>query len=295
MSACCSHAMQTSKAGILIISQSPDRDTQKSIDDIIRKAGRTMPPVETTSGTGEKDLQRAVERLQNAGVKRIKVLPLFYNSQDEDLGVVKYALGLTKRPPKSFAGQTNRFDNKLYIGSPKPKERKTIRQINIKVPISISPALDRHPMAVQAVMQKVLESAKGPSCLLLVGKGPQADDISAGILKNLEYLASEVKTKLSLVQAEGALLRPDSDKTVQENCRKRLKMETKRMSKDCRVIVVEHSISDSGLSRDISKALEGTLYSWAGASRPNQTQLQGWLYEKIGQEMSMSDIQNVLQ
>jgi sirohydrochlorin ferrochelatase len=134
----------------------------------------------------EPDIQKAVTKLESQGVSRIIAVPLFVSTYSNHIEEIKYILRLRDTLPQS-EGATG----------------ETLRQVQCHSQISLTAALDDHPIVAKILAERLqrISSDPGHEVAVLVGHGA---DTEAGATKwqaQFDSLAQQVKKNLKLKAA----------------------------------------------------------------------------------------------
>jgi sirohydrochlorin cobaltochelatase len=267
--------------GILLLAHGGNSEWNAQIESIRTAVGRKAP-VETALGMADgAAIQAAVDRLQKRGVKKIVAVPLFVNSSSEVLDHTRYLLGLRQEPSITLrdAMASLPAEARAKMGAGHHHHALSMERVRAKVPVSMSPALDDHPLvaSILADRARALSKEPGRESVFLVGHGPVDDKANAVWLSTLGRLAGRVRAEGKFLRVKFATIRDDSDAPVKNAAIAALRRDVEAAGKDGRVLVVPVLIARGGIESHIVEALKGLSYSWDGKTLSPDARLADWV------------------
>jgi sirohydrochlorin cobaltochelatase len=262
------------KVGTIVVAHGGSEAWNRLVKDVAAQA-RTGGPVEVSflMGAGAKadPFQRIIGRLEQAGVKRIVVVPLLVSSHSGHYEQIRY-----------LAGQTRELDetmmHHLHMGGLEP--------VTSKVPIAVARAIDDSPDVARILAERArsLVSAPQGRALFLVGHGPNSPAEHAIWMKNLRTLAVVVKQQTGFADVRVGVIQDDAPATVRAEAVLRVReiIELQHEATRQSVAVVPVLISKGSLSQEkLPNDLRGMPIVYDGEALLPHAGLARWIEARV--------------
>jgi sirohydrochlorin cobaltochelatase len=268
-------ATQPERVGVLLLAHGGKPEWNERVH-AIASAVDARQPTEVAFGMATRpNIQAAIDRLQARGVTRIVAVPLFVSSHSSVITSTEYLLGLrSEMPPdlKIFArmshgtgGHGGHGDGDHGSASHHSPEDNT-RPVIARVPISITPALNDHPLVAAILADRAKEISRDPSAeaLILVAHGPVPEADNEKWLKDMGELAKSISGQVRFKSSDYLTVRDDAPKPIRDAATEALReLVSRRTAEGSRVLVVPLLLSYGGIEEGIRKRLEGLEYEMA--------------------------------
>jgi hypothetical protein len=287
--------------GLLVLGAGGDRDWKTAVDAMSKKFSRDLP---FDFAEGEADvqaIQKAVDRLQAARVKKLVVVPLYPTSNSPLMDETRFIFGIREDPSPEFfrAGHASAG----YA---------MVRRAQIKLPVVLTQALDDNPLVVEVLTSRALAlSRHAPDeAVILVGLAPASAPAEGNLLRRsaqtpaakpdssedeyrqtLAALAERVRAKGGFKSGGAAVLEPDalhqSDRQHHED---ELRKQVWELSRSQRILIVPHALTGEVSSRIIARALQGTFVRRSEKGLLPDDRIVRWVDETARQAAGLPDM-----
>ncbi len=269
------------KTGILVLAHgSRDTTWNQTIFDVVDPI-REDYPVEIAFGMANPyTMQAGIDRLENQGVERIVVIPLFVSSYSPIIRQNEFLLGfrdkLADKPMMMMHGMPGADHVTMH-------KKDTLTHLDIQAEVLLASPLDDHPLVADILMDRInaVSMSPGEETILLVAHGPVSDQDNNNWLKTIDSLADQINTK----QAESGkppffkivahTVRDDADKAVYEQAKHEFRQLVLDADEHGEAIVIPLLLSKGGVESRYLSRLEGLDYTWGGETllpHPNITE-----------------------
>lgn len=239
-------------AVLLIAHGSPDPDWLALVESSVPGSVADLPVrVAFLGGVEGRSIAEEWRRLEEAGAKRIIVLPLFVTAGSGHVGEIRSMLGL----------------------EPWRQEDKERWQIPAKARILWCPPLEDHPLVEQIVEERVRTLAANPQgeALLLVGHGSDSPMGQAKWERLMHRLTLRLQNKFFFAAAGYGTLRPDTLRTAAGS-----------LSAKGELVVVPLFVSQGYYTRKgIPQRLEGLPYRYDGSAYLPHPAIAEWIRQSV--------------
>jgi sirohydrochlorin cobaltochelatase len=245
----------TEQKGILIIAHgSKDSRWVKDIEQT-RIAVECSIPLEISflDHVSGRTIADGVYHLEQQGVSKLLIIPLFITMGSTHLHEIQYALGIVEE---------------LRIDS-------RIRKIHTRAQISWSPPLEDHPIVLEILAQRidVLTSSPTQEVLLLIAHGSEHSGFHERWNVLLRTLIIKLRERYGFLAASYATLHPDN-----------VRIRANSLSRKHKMIVVPLFISEGYFTRTLIRSkLEGLSYVYDGRTLLPDERISRWIHLSIKQ------------
>lgn len=301
-------ARQDAAFGVLLLGEEWDQDWRQSLAAMAKKLAPQFP-LEYAAGQADvKTIQAAVDRLQDAGVKKLVVVPLFLDSNAPVLDQTRFLFGIRKEPSQKFLNAPNGRAGAAVL-----------RRVSTKLPVVVTSALDDDPVVVDILADRARSLSHHPEAeaVVLVGLAPDLNpaeprplgrNLAAAplnaeneYLQTLSGLAERVRAKGGFKSARAAVLQPEAlNQSERDRHVESLRKLVRSLALTQRVLVIPHAMTSRVASPLMRNALEGSfaryldkgllpddrIISWIGAAARRGAALPDMrVYKGSDQEM----------
>lgn len=256
------------KVGVLILSHgSRDQEWNQSVRAAAVSAleGYT---VEFAYGMANPHtMQPAIKKLEAQNVDRIVAVQLFISSYSPIIRQNEYLLGVRKKlADKPMMIHMNGGGGMLM------KKPDTLAQLNINVPVHLTPPLDDHKLVAEILMDRIeaLSDEPAEESILIAAHGPVSDEDNKNWIATIESLAAQIqemqvaKGRKAFKEIIPVSLRDDASKEVYNEAKMNFRSQVERADKEGEAIVIPLLLSRGGVESRYLTRLEGLNYTWAG-------------------------------
>jgi sirohydrochlorin ferrochelatase len=283
--------------GILLMAHGGSAAWNDQVRAVAKETDGQMP-TEIAFGMADRStLQQGIDALTTRGVTAIVAVPLFVSSHSSVIESTKYLLGLRPDAPEDLAAFASMSgmghgssgahaaaghdmaapatdDGKDANGLPRP--------VTSTVPIRMSPALDRHPIVADILIDRSAAFGKDPSheALILVAHGPNDDAENAEWLADMAALAQRVKTRAPYARIDSVTLRDDAEPAVRDRATADLRKAVQSANDaGYRVLVTPLLLSYGGIENGLRQRLDGLQHALSPQALLPDARIARWVLE----------------
>lgn len=277
--------------GVLLYSSAGGGDWRKLTGDL-RNVLEPKIPFETLSGSADRrGVQRALDRLQAAKVRKIVVIPLQLRTRNDDADQLQYLLGLSKFPSKAFMTGWR-------------MSGRVIPRAKAKVPIVMGKGLDDDPVVADILLVRAKAMSRDPkkeSVVLVAQAGAEEEDESLksllqGHAKRLAEKGGFHSVRAEVLPSKNARTRGQREESGHPELRlgekterifqartpmERLKARLRALSRRTHVLVLPFLLERDGSERLLRKNLDNIFFRWKGEALMPHDGLVRWVHDQI--------------
>lgn len=215
------------------------------------------------NAAAEHELGTVAARLDQPGIDRIVVVPLFVSSHSEHYEEIRY-----------YAGQR-----------PDAPEHAHHSPLRTRARLVLAPGMDDHVLITQILLEQLRRLSKDPAgeSVILVGHGPNSDEWNRLWLEALDRHASRIKKDFAVKRVLAVTLRDDAPKPVRDAASAQLRETVGRAAADSRVLVLPVLISVGHIQRQIRERLEGLDYEMNETGLADSPLAADWIRQQASQ------------
>ncbi|HAM35307.1 MAG TPA: hypothetical protein DEB40_11420 [Elusimicrobia bacterium] len=274
--------LQDKAFGVLLLGDGADKDFKDAIGAVARKLTARVPLEFAAGPVDVHSMQKGLDRLKAARVKKVVVIPLMTTSNSERMDEIRFVLGIRENPsPEFFSAARSRPGYAL------------VRRVETKLPVVLAPALDDHPLVVEILASRALSLSKRPQdeALVLVGLAPVAKAAAGEYRRTLSALAERVRAKGGFKAAACAVLQPDAPlQAERERAQEDLRKLVRELSRTQRALVVPHVLAGDAASRPILRALSGVFMRYNKKGLLPDERIIRWVEESAHKGAALPDM-----
>jgi hypothetical protein len=292
--------LQNKPFGVLLLGQ----DGGKELQDALATMTTTFAPqfpLEFAGGAADvKAIQKAVDRLQDAHIKKLVVVPLYAASRSPLMEQTRYLFGIRQDPDPEF-----------FTAAHRPSGYALVRRVQFKgkLPVVLTAAPDDDPLVVDVLTSRALKLSKNPAAeaLVLVGLAPAAAPLDDTVLGQagrpkpptvedeyrqlLSSLAERVRARSGLKSAHAAVLQPEAPhQSERQQHEDALRSLVRGLSRGQRVIVVPYAVTGGAASSYILRALQGTFMRYNEKGLLPDDRMVRWVAEAVRRGAALPDM-----
>ena len=281
--------------GVLLLGEGGDKVWKDSVAAIIRNLSKKIP-IEFVFGEADvKLIQKGVESLQAARIKKLVVVPLFLTSTSPLMDETRFLFGIRENPSPDF-----------FTASRAGAGYALVRRAQTKLPVVLTPALDDSSVVVDILTSRALRLSKNPAdeAVVLVGLAPAVKLDDAVVLDQdkktftatnkygqcLDAIAERVRAKGGFKAAAAAALSDSPSQPERESSERDLRLLVRNLSLKHRVLVVPHALTSVLPSRRIRRALQGVFMRYNDNGLLPDERISRWVEESARRGAALPDM-----
>jgi sirohydrochlorin ferrochelatase len=271
-------AQSAGPPAILLLAHGGSRDWNATIQALVERLNTTGPAELALGMAARSSLQSAADRLTARGAKAIVVVPLFISSHSSVITATEYLLGLRAVAPPELAAFA-RMNHGTHGGAAGQATDGTT-PLALKVPVAMTPALNRHPLVVEILASRAAAISAAPAreAAIIVAHGPTGDAENRLWLDDMSVLAAGVRDKIAFRSIDALTVRDDAAAPVRDAAAAELRaLVQRRAAEGSRVLIVPLLLSYGGIEAGIRKRLEGLDYTMARQGLAPDDRLRQWI------------------
>ncbi len=273
--------------GVLLLAHGGAPSWNERVMAVAKEANATQPTEVAFGMASRASIQSAVDRLAARGVSHIVAVPLFVSSHSSVITSTEYLLGLRAEAPpdlKIFAKMNHAGHGGPAAADPHAAHVDPASPITTSVPITMTPAFNRHPLVGQIVADraKALSTAPASEAVIIVAHGPVPDDDNRRWLDDMAVLADIVRAAAPFAAVEYMTVRDDAGPAMREAATQELRGKvTAQVAAGRRVLIVPHVMSFGGIEQGIRKRLDGLSYTMADQGLMPDPRVGEWVRASV--------------
>lgn len=286
--AACS-ATPPDRAGILLLAHGGKLEWNEDVRHVADQVDLSIPAEVAFGMANPRTIQEGINRLNARGVTRIIAVPLFVSSFSSVITGTEYLLGLRNDAPENLAMFASMdHDSAGHAGIDHASMdhsaggNAAIKPVVSKVPISMTPALNRHEIVAAILLDRAASVSVDPAdeIVLLVAHGPVPDEDNQKWLADMSALADQMRQSSHYADIQYMTVRDDAGDPV----RKQAAEELRHRVEECRTkgktaLVVPLLLSYGGIEGGIRKRLEGLDYRMPAQGLLPDTRIVRWVLD----------------
>jgi hypothetical protein len=292
--------LQDKSFGVLLLGVGGGRDWQDASAAMARAFSRQFPLEFAGDSADVRTIQTAVDRLQDARIKKLVVVPIYPASRSPLMEQTRYLFGIRQDPDPSF-----------FTAAHLPSGYATVRRVQLrgKLPIVLTAAPDDDPLVVDILTSRALKLSKHPDseALVLVGLAPAAAPLDETVLGQnsrpkplttedeyrqlLASLAERVRARGAFKSAQAAVLQPYAQhQSERDGHDAALRNLVRELGRSQRVIVVPYALTGGEAAPIIMRALQGTFIRFNDQGLLPDDRMVRWVADTIRRGASLPDM-----
>lgn len=259
-------AQAPTQTGILLLAHGGQPQWNETVNSLVKRVDAQQPTEVAFGMATRANIKGALDRLVARGATRIVAVPLFVSSHSSVITSTEYLLGQRATAPPELArfAKMNHAAHGAPAGEHATHQEDPASPIASGVPVSMTPALNRHPLvgAILADRAKSISTAPSTEAVILVAHGPVPDDDNQKWLADMAVLAGHVRAAAPFAAVDYMTVRDDAGPAIREAATKELREKVQaHRTAGRRVLIVPHLMSFGGIEKGLLKRLEGLEYS----------------------------------
>lgn len=272
-----------SSHGVLLLAHGGSSEWDANVHAIAAEVNNTSPTEVALGMATRANIQAAVARLEARGVTRIVAVPLFISSHSSVIRSTEYLLGQRKDMPpalKIFATMSHGVGGHAGHDGHPPDTTDGTLPITSSVPITMTAALDAHPLVADIVLDRAKSISTDPSAeaVVLVAHGPTDDPTNERWLVNLRKIADHLRAAHPFGSVDALTVKDDAPAPVRDAATREFRaLVDRRTAEGRRVLIVPVLLSYGGIEAGIRTRLEGLTYVMSGKALAPDRRLVDWV------------------
>ncbi len=270
------------ETGILLLAHGGANNWNEQVSKLASEVGKSEP-IEVAFGMASKrNIQDAIDRLVNRGVREIVAVPLFVSSHSSVVTATEFLLGLrAEAPPELRVYASMSHDHGTHSsGGHADSSLDAATPVKSSVPIRMAAALNAHPLVAEVLLSRARSISKDPAheTVVLVGHGPVRNEENAKWLSDMGVLAGAIRRAGNFHDVKYLTVRDDAPEPIRAQATAELRVLVEGASRRSdRVLVVPLLISYGGIEAGIRKRLEGLSYVMSPQALLPDDRLARWV------------------
>lgn len=271
---------QSSLEGILLLAHGGSANWNEELLKLAKQVDQQFP-VEIAFGMATKrTIQDAADRLKKRGVQRIIAVPLFISPHSTIITSTEYLLGLRPDAPPELQAYARMDHGDGNHANHAPEGFDPLKPIQSSLPISIKPALGRHPLVSEILLARAVGISRAPEneVVIVVAHGPTRDDENAKWLADMEALVIPIRAASNFYRVEYMTVRDDAPEPIRSQATAELRSRVEKGATEGKqVLIVPLLLSFGGIEQGIHKRLEGLRYQMSSQALLPDDRIVQWV------------------
>ena len=254
--------------GVLLIGEGGDLNWKAAVAAIKKELTSKGRAFEFAQGPADaKEIQRAVDRIQDRGVKKLVVVPLYLSSFSDVVDEDRYLFGIREKPPAAFAAALKSMGARVQA------------RLKVKVPVVMTRALDDSDALVDLLAARARSQSREPAreTLILVGEAPNSPEALRDWTTSADALAEKVRQKAGLRGARAAALREGLDHKTRDSSEAEVHKLVATLASQGPAIVLPLELSQGVVHIRLPRALEGAFARYESKPLLPDPKLADWV------------------
>lgn len=280
-----SQAAPARRVGVLLLAHGGSAEWDANVAAIGAEVARTTPTEVALGMATRANIQSAVDRLRAADVTEIVAVPLFVSSHSSVITATEYLLGLRKDMPPELRIFATMSHGAAGDHGGHGAATDGTKPIVSTVPISMTTALDAHPLVAEIVSSRARDISQNPvgEAVVLVAHGPTDNDINERWLVHLRQIAATVGATARFAGIDAITVRDDAPAEIRDAATRELReLVSRRIAEGRKVLIVPVLLSYGGIEAGIRKRLEGLDYAMTTRALAPDARLVEWVKQQSG-------------
>jgi hypothetical protein len=282
-------AQQPARTGVLLLAHGGAAQWNERVNAVAAAVDQSQPTEVAFGMATRANIQGAIDKLAARGVTEIVAVPLFVSSHSSVITSTAYLLGLRKDAPKDlavFAKMNHGAAGGEHDSHHRPPAADPSSPVNTTLPIRMTAALDRHPLAgaIAADRARSISITPATEAVILVAHGPVPEDDNNKWLADMAVLAEHVRKAAPFAAVEYMTVRDDAGPEIRDAATRELREKVQaHRAAGRRVLIVPHLMSFGGIEKGLLKRLEGLEYVITTQGLMPDRRLAEWVVESARQ------------
>jgi sirohydrochlorin ferrochelatase len=279
-------AENRSGAGILLLAHGGSPQWNERVAGVAAEVDRQFATEVALGMASRASIQNAVNRLEARGVREIVAVPLFVSSWSSVIRSTEYLLSLRREAPSELAifAKMDHSAHGAGPAAPLPPAEDGTLPVRARVPVRITPALNRHELIGQILADRAIEISREPAqeAVLLVAHGPVPEDDNRLWLDDMTSLAQHVRAARRFSAVHVLTVRDDAAAPLKAKATAELRdLVQAETIAGRRVLIVPHLMSFGGIEQGVRKRLEGLDYVMASQALMPDARIAQWVLASV--------------
>ena len=276
----------TGAQGILLLAHGGRADWNQEVLGLAARISSNVP-VEVAFGMANKrTIQEALDRLAEHEVTSIVAVPLFISSHSSVMRATEYLLGSRDEAPREMEAFARMAARRGSGGTADDSGFDWTAPIEPRVPISVGPALDGHPLVAEILISRALDVSESPKdeVAVVVAHGPSSAADNELWLGNMGILVDEMSGRTGFSRIEHLTVRDDASEPIREQATEELRAVVEAAIEDGKAaVIVPLLLSYGGIEVGIRRRLEGLSYRMARQALLPDERLSEWVLLQVAE------------
>lgn len=273
------------KVGVLILAHGGKANWNEEVQKVRAEVDKVYPAEVAFGMASRRTIQAAADKLVERGVERIVAVPLFISSHSTVITSTEYLLGQRADAPKDLAifAKMDHGDGGHGShggGNSAHSTYDGTKPIDLKVPVTMTSALDDHPKVAEILTAraKALGGKPENEVVIVVAHGPVDEASNRKWLADMSSLVATMKRETAFKRIEYMTVRDDAPEPIRSQATAELRaIVEKAMAESSEVLIVPLLLSFGGIEEGVKKRLEGLPYRMSHQGLLPDERLAKWV------------------
>lgn len=271
--------------GVLLLAHGGRNNWNEKVSELAAEVNKSLP-VEVAFGMATKrNIQDAVDRLVQRGVREIVAVPLFVSSHSSVITSTEYLLSLRAEAPPELAlyAKMSHDHGGGHAGHhPAGAGFDPASPIQSPVPVRMASALNRNPLVADILLSRAKSMSRDPEheVVVVVAHGPVSDDENSKWLADMGALVERMRIESKFRRIEYLTVRDDAPAPIRAQAAAELRSVVERATGEGqKVLLVPLLISYGGIETGIEERLKGLSYTMSRQGLLPDERLAQWVIQ----------------
>ena len=279
LAAVLSAAPLSANEGVLLLAHGGSPEWNGRVTEVASRVNASRPTEVAFGMAARGNIQAAIDRLVARGVTQIVAVPLFVSSWSSVITSTEYLLGLRREAPAALAAFA-KMSHGHGAEHAAHGAADGMSPVTSRVPIRMTPALNRHPIAAAILATRARSISRDPAreAVIIVAHGPNDDEFNRRWLADIASLADQVRATERFASIDYLTLRDDAPAPIRDGATAQLRdLVMKHSREGRRVLIVPLLISFGGIDKGLRQRLEGLSYAIPEAALMPDDRIATWV------------------
>ncbi len=230
-----------------------------NVEQLARELNKRRPTEVAFGMADPQSIQAAIDRLEQRGISKIAVIPLFVSSHSPIIGNFRYILGL--QPEMARTTSLRHLD-----------------RISSTASIRFAGAMDAHPLISEILLERAVAVSADPAAtsVILIAHGPNDEEENRLWLRDMEVHSRFLREQGGFRSVTALTHRNDAPAPIKAEARAEFRRRIADADQTGMAVVVPLLLSSGGIEASVEADLGGLAYRFAEALMPHPN-IERWV------------------